>query len=71
VARVDLKADRDTATLTAPAAHAEPGHAPGDIAGPLAAELRLMAEWLGLDRLVVGPAGDLSPALAKAVVSGD
>ena len=40
-----------------------------DTAVELAAELRLMAEWLELDRVVVSPAGDLGPALAEAVAA--
>ncbi|RNL57075.1 winged helix-turn-helix domain-containing protein [Arthrobacter oryzae] len=68
VARIDLKADRAGRRLLARAAFAEPG-APPDTAVELAAELRLMAGWLDLDDIVVTPAGDLAPALARAVAS--
>ena len=62
-ARVDLKADRKTATLRVQASHAEPSATP-DTAARLAEELRRMAGWLGLQRVAVEPRGDLARALA-------
>jgi uncharacterized protein len=68
VARVDLKADRKRSALLVPTVHVEPGTQPGEVAGELAEELRLMAQWLELDDVVVSGAGDqLGPALARAV----
>ena len=70
VARVDLKADRQSGRLLVKAAHAEPGDAmpaQGGTATELASELRLMAAWLGLGDVVVEPAGDLAAALRKAL----
>jgi uncharacterized protein YcaQ len=66
VARVDLKSDRGACALLVQAAHAEPG-APPETAEALAAELRRMAGWLGLDDVVVVGAGDLAPSLRDAV----
>lgn len=65
-ARVDLKAERKRGALMVQAAHAEPD---ANAATPalLAAELRLMAGWLGLDRVEVAPKGDLAEALAAAL----
>ncbi|MDH3398643.1 MAG: winged helix DNA-binding domain-containing protein [Acidimicrobiia bacterium] len=67
VARVDLKADRQAGALLVQGAHLEPGFAAGNVAGPLASELDLMASWLGLDGVVVRPNGDLASHLARAV----
>ena len=65
-ARVDLKADRQAGALLVQNAHREPG-APATLVEELAAELRLMQGWLGLDTLVVGRGGDLSAELAGAL----
>ncbi|MFF2621492.1 winged helix-turn-helix domain-containing protein [Oerskovia jenensis] len=69
-AKVDLKADRRAGLLRVLSAHREE-HADPGTATELAAELRLMATWLGLADVVVGPAGDLAPALAAEVGRAD
>jgi uncharacterized protein YcaQ len=65
-ARVDLKAERKAGVLVVQSAHEEPGC---DDATPvaLAAELRLMAGWLGLNEVRVEPKGDLAGRLAEAL----
>jgi hypothetical protein len=66
-ARVDLKADRAGSVLVAQATHREEGAKAADVAGPLAAELRLMAAWLGLSDVRAEPRGDLANALGEAL----
>ena len=66
VARVDLKADRNSGALHVPGAFIEPGRDPARVAGELADQLATMAGWLGLDRVTIGERGDLAAAL-KAI----
>jgi uncharacterized protein YcaQ len=70
VGRVDLKADRQAGVLRVQAAYAEPRADPGEIATALAAELRLLADWMALEQVAVSGAGDLAPQLALAVGGG-
>ncbi len=65
-ARVDLKADRKAGVLIVQASHAEPW-ATDATPVRLAAELRRMAGWLGLETVRVAPKGDLSGALKNAL----
>jgi uncharacterized protein YcaQ len=64
--RFDLKADRAAGRLVVRAAYVEPGHEPREVASAACAELRLEAEWLGLESVVVEPRGNLASALAHA-----
>ena len=72
VARVDLKADRQAGVLRVNGAWAEPDrpHPVSEVAAELAAELTLMAGWLGLAEVRVVANGDLAPALSAAFGAG-
>jgi uncharacterized protein YcaQ len=63
VARVDLKSDRQAGVLRVRGAFAEPHPDPAHVAAELAAELRLLSEWLGLGGVSVARKGDLAAAL--------
>lgn len=67
VARVDLKADRHAGVLRVQAAHGEAPQPDPEVAVELAAELELLAGWLGLGGVQVVDRGDLAPLLAAAV----
>lgn len=66
-ARVCLKSDRIAGVLRVNTAHKE-GHADaGETAKALAAELTLMARWLGLERVEAGDRGDFAHTLKQAL----
>jgi uncharacterized protein YcaQ len=65
VARVDLKADRVNSKLLVHAAHLEEGQDAREVAGPLREELRLMADWLGLESVSLPRAGALAKAMGR------
>ena len=67
VARVDLKAERPKGVLRVKGAFAEEDQDHEYVAENLADELRLMANWLGLKRVVAGRKGNLIPALRTAL----
>ncbi|GAA2183698.1 winged helix-turn-helix domain-containing protein [Brooklawnia cerclae] len=67
VARVDLKADRGAGVLRVRSAWREPDTDAQVVARELGDELRTMADWLGLDDIVVEPRGDLAGALSSLV----
>ena len=51
------------------AAYIEPHGTPGDVAPALAAELKTMARWLGLESVTVSRQGELDRPLGAAVRS--
>jgi hypothetical protein len=65
-ARVDVKADRAGSALRVNAIHEEPDAPPGT-AVELAAELRLLADWLELDDVRVAEEGSLGAAVAGSL----
>lgn len=69
VARLDLKADRRASRLDVLSTHLESHASSRAVAGPLAAELRLLADWLGLESVVVVRQGDFARNLATALGS--
>jgi hypothetical protein len=66
-ARVDLKASRAESTLLVQAVHLEPGSDEGHTAASLAAELRDVAAWLGLERIKVMRKGALATPLRRSL----
>lgn len=66
-ARICLKADRQASVLRANAAHLEPHAGAEETARALAAELHLMARWLGLNGVAAGRKGNLARALGAAL----
>jgi hypothetical protein len=65
VGRVDLKAERTQDALHVVGAFSEPGQQPSRVAAAMAAELRTMADWLGLSDVTVGKNGDLTKDLRR------
>ncbi len=65
VGRFDLKADRAASRLLVQASWREPGEDAAAVARAAAPELRRMADWLGLDDVVVQPRGDAHRELAR------
>jgi uncharacterized protein YcaQ len=64
-ARVDLKADRARSTLLVQAAYVEDRMKPPHVARALAEELRLIADWLSLERFAIARKGNLAAALKR------
>jgi uncharacterized protein YcaQ len=69
VARVDLKADTAAGALRVPGAFLEDGQDATRVAVELASELRLVAGWLGLERVQVGGRGALAGPLNELLAA--
>ena len=69
VARVDLKADRQDGVLRVLAAHGEGRRCTGAAVEALSAEVERLAEWLGLNGVVVGDRGDLCGQVSDCLVA--
>lgn len=67
VGRCDLKADRQRRTLMVAGAYIESDHDPKHVAAEMAAELRQMQNWLGLDTIEAADRGDLAAPLGAAL----
>lgn len=67
VARVDVKTDRERRRLRVLAAFLEAGASAEAVAPALAAELRTLAAWLGLESAVMERRGNLARALGAAL----
>ncbi len=63
VGRVDLKADRTNGALLVQAGWGEPGVPEREVAAAMLDELRLMAEWLDLERVEITGRGNLGTTL--------
>jgi uncharacterized protein YcaQ len=69
VARVDLKSDRQAGVLRVRSAFAEPHADAALVAAELAAELRLLGDWLELGGVSVARKGDLAAPLRRALAT--
>ncbi|MBV8279476.1 MAG: YcaQ family DNA glycosylase, partial [Verrucomicrobia bacterium] len=69
VARLDLKADRANQTLRVVGAFAEPHTEPKTFVHAIGAELRSLADWLGLEKIAISKNGDLAPMLRSALAA--
>ena len=70
-ARLDLRAEKAAGRLVVSAAHGEAGLARDETAFAVAAEMRELAGWLGLQQIVVEPRGDLAAALQACLTEAE